>query len=308
MVPIYIPSRRRAHQLKSEFCPIHQMDDVMRSRVTYVVPDGDEDEYVFDLPPSIKVVGFRGHGIAEKRKFIGELAAKAGHEKFMMVDDDIKWFTREHFFQTNLVPAGSYDLNLMMRIVNSFLEHGYAHVGISAREGNNRQGTGGPNDLFEQNTRILRVHAFWTEIYNSVEHCRVDFMEDFDVSLQILEKGYKNANLYFWCQDQRQTQAPGGCDYRTHASHERAATRLAELHPQVVTLRDKENKTGGAFGKRKEVTVQWKKAYELAGTESHAAPGGSGPVEPPREPDERGDAAAAGGAGESDEPAQTGGV
>jgi hypothetical protein len=195
------------------------------------------------------------------------------------------------------VPASSVDLQLMFKTINTYLEHGFAHVGISAREGNNRQGTGGPLALFEENTRILRVHAFWTEIYNSVEHGRLEFMEDFDVTLQLLEKGYKNANLFYWSQDQRQTQANGGCDYRTHASHEEAAATLQKLHPQVVTLRQKENKTGGAFGKRTEVTIQWKKAYDLAGEPTSANPDLFDRVTAPSEP-----------AGEGHEPSPAGGV
>ncbi len=90
-------------------------------------------------------------------------------------------------------------------------------------------------------------------------------MEDFDVQLQLLKRGLGNACLYYWAQGQSKTNAPGGCSlWRTHEVHEAAARRLAELHPGLVRLRQKANKTdAGGFGTRMEVTIAWKKAAGL---------------------------------------------
>ena len=139
----------------------------------------------------------------------------------------------------------------------------YDHVGVSAREGNNRIGVGGL-DLRNDNTRTLRALAYRTDSFLGVVHGRVDVMEDFDVNLQILRGGGSNTSLHYWAQGQSMTNAPGGCStYRTHEVHERSAEKLAELHPGLVRLRLKENKTdAGGFGTRKEVTIQWKKAYQ----------------------------------------------
>ena len=60
------------------------------------------------------------------------------------------------------------------------------------------------------------------------------------------------------------TNEDGGCsEYRTHEFHEHSARRLAELHPGLVTLRQKSNKTDReGFGTRTEVTIQWKRAWQ----------------------------------------------
>jgi hypothetical protein len=138
--------------------------------------------------------------------------------------------------------------------------HKYAHVSISAREGNNRMEV-----PFVTCSRPLRAMAFRRKEFLQCEHGRVDVMEDFDVTLQLLRKGYQNMVITAYANDQRMTQMAGGCsDYRTHAVHEASAKKLAKLHPEFVKLRTKENKTGGEFAKRTEVTISWKAAYESA--------------------------------------------
>lgn len=149
----------------------------------------------------------------------------------------------------------------MLRTIEGLLDE-YAHVGVSAREGNNRAGEGDA-PLLQENTRTYRVLAYQTDMFLSVEHGRVRVMEDFDVNLQLLRQGHKNACLFYWAQGQKMTNAPGGCStWRTHEVHEESARRLAELHPGLVSLREKHNKTDAdGFGTRTEVTIQWKRAY-----------------------------------------------
>jgi hypothetical protein len=160
----------------------------------------------------------------------------------------------------------------MLDCVEAALEQ-YAHVGISAREGNNRldrqvrvgEYAGLDTDIVtaQECTRTLRALAYQTAEFLKCEHGRVDVMEDFDVNLQLLERGLPNLNLAHWAQGQRQTNAPGGCStYRSQDVQTASAVRLAELHPGFVTLREKKNKSGGAFGNRTEVTIQWAKAYK----------------------------------------------
>lgn len=261
MIPIYIPSHKRAHMLKHDSNPLRHMSDVARKMVTYVVPDGEIDDYRFDLPMNINVVEVRVKGIAATRQWIGQYAASKGQDKFLMMDDDVKFFRRTNYDMTNLMPCTPAEIDDMLESVEFALQNGFGHVGVSAREGNNNFGLANQSS-HEKDTRILRVYGFWTELFNACEHGRVEVMEDFDVALQLLRKGYHNANLFYWAQDQGGTQSVGGCSgYRTHEMQDRSARKLAELHPGLVTLREKKNKTGGEFGTRTEVTIQWKKAF-----------------------------------------------
>ena len=113
------------------------------------------------------------------------------------------------------------------------------------------------------NVRPMRAQGFQTEAFLSFEHGRVRVMEDFDITLQILRAGGSCAVNYYYAQGQRMTNEAGGCStWRTHEIHEESARRLAELHPGIVSLRQKQNKGDqNGFGTRTEVTIQWKSAW-----------------------------------------------
>lgn len=232
------------------------------SVVVYVVPFEEVQNYIVALRGSrcaATVVGTDAKGIAATRLFIGQIAGP----KFVMMDDDVRFVQRRSTESTQLAECAPVDVAIMMGKVEQLLdEHG--HVGVSARGGNNNLGVGGFADLISVNTRTLRVLAYRKEAFLQAKHGRVDVMEDFDVNLQLLEMGYSNANIGWFAQDQKMTNAPGGCStYRTHEVHEASAKKLAELHPGIVALRQKVNKTDkSGFGTRTEVTIQWKKAFK----------------------------------------------
>lgn len=231
---------------------------------TFVVPEEQVTQYESEIKTRdirADVCGIRYEGIADKRRIIGEMAAQEGHQKFCMLDDDIGFLVRKSPDVWNLRPTERADVHEMLAWIEAQLEV-FQQVGISAREGNNRPGVGTVDSLVDINTRCMRVLAYQTEVFNSLEHGRVPFMEDFDISLQILEKGGQNVMSYWWAQGQGKTNERGGCsDYRTLELHEKAAHRLHELHPDFVKLRQKRNKTdANGFGTRTECTIQWKRA------------------------------------------------
>lgn len=215
-----------------------------------------------------KAAGFKGdvvkvpraaHAIAAKRAWIGKLAATYGDDTFMIADDDCVFARRVDTDSTKLTRE-DLELDCMMDHIEEWLFDGAAHVGVSLRQGNNNYG---PCDWEEvaMNERICRVAAFRTEVFNACEHGRVQWMSDFEIALQILRMGYDNCNLMWWAQDQAGTQTPGGCSTaRTVANHRRSVLALQALHPEFVSVRQKQNKTGGKFGKRTEATIYWKKA------------------------------------------------
>jgi len=199
------------------------------------------------------------NGIDKVRHWIGMRAQAMGQSTFCMMDDDLTFARRITPGDWHARQSTAEDIREMIEKVEQLLMQGYAAVGVSAREGNNRL-TG---DV-KENTRMIRVLSFHTKTFLECEHGRVPVMEDFDVLLQLLRKGLPNVVTVNFLQGQRATQETGGCsDYRTLKNHSAAAEKLAELHKGFVSLRIKKNK--GDFGVRKEVTIQWKKAFDSAG-------------------------------------------
>ena len=92
---------------------------------------------------------------------------------------------------------------------------------------------------------------------------RIPVMEDFDITLQLLRRGYPNMILNHWVHNQGGSDTTGGCStFRTPELQEKAANMLKEFHPNFVKVVEKETKTSWGGKKRTDVTVYWKKAYK----------------------------------------------
>lgn len=183
-----------------------------------------------------------------------------------MMDDDVDFLVRRSPEDWQLVGQSEEDTRDMLDTMHDMLD-AHAMVGISSREGNNRVGVGAPDAecMVAVNTRIMRVFGIRVDDWLEMEHGRVEVMEDFDLTLQLLRSGRTNANLFYWANGQRMTNMPGGCStYRSHEVQDRSARRLQELHGErIVRLRQKQNKTDReGLGTRTEVTIMWKRAAE----------------------------------------------
>lgn len=267
---IYIPSRSRAHLWATNVWS-KIPDDIP---VNIVVPNDEVSKYLAagerHLRQNTRILGTASKGIAATREWIGKNAAQAGASRFVMLDDDLRFARRKDFDdpkQWQLTNCNDDDTREMFRYVDELLQGKYAAAGISMRMSNNRK------DVFtEENARLVRFLAFQTEPFNECIHNRVPVMEDFDVLLQLLERGLPNVCVYKYAQDQSYTQKGGGCsDYRTHEMQEQAANMMAELHPGIVSTKIKRSKAADRaagskqatdFAERTDVTIQWKKAYE----------------------------------------------
>lgn len=261
---VAIPSRGRSRTVTRDKQTLTMLHPDILERTVLFVPLDEVDAYQRSLDNaqlSVEIMGLDYSGIAEKRKMMAQEAADRGIGKIFMIDDDINFLVRRAPDNWQLRYTEPDETVLMYTTVSEMLDQ-YAQVSLAAREGNNRLGLGGHNDVVEC-TRGMRANAFNTEEFLSLQHCRVQVMEDFDITLQLLGRGRKTAVTKYWATGQKATNTDGGCSvWRTHEIHEESARRLAELHPGVVSLRQKNNKGGGDFGQRTEVTVQWKKNYQ----------------------------------------------
>lgn len=238
------------------FVPRDQFNDYVQAAFASGLGQGKfEPDMLVAVPDSFR--------IAETRKFMAEYARDHGFTKIAMIDDDLKIACRISEDSWKLRHCTTEDIKILLDEIENDLNT-HAQVGLSLRQGNNNLGVGTAEQLNEIGGRCISFTAYDVELFLSCEHGRVEVMEDMDVTLQLLRRGYPNLIKGWYCHDQKMTNAPGGCStYRTHEVQDRSARKLAELHPEFVKLRIKENKTDkNGFGTRTEVTVQWKKAFK----------------------------------------------
>lgn len=179
-----------------------------------------------------------------------------------MLDDDLVFATRRDDEPTKFVESKAEDITRLFTDIEHYLDR-FAHVGVSTREGGNRD-TG----ITAVNTRLLRILAYRADVLRThdVRFDRVELMEDFDVTLQLLERGYPNLKVNWIVHNQRSSNAPGGCStYRTIEKQGEAAHRLAALHPDFVSVVTKQTKTAWNGKERQDVIVQWKRAFDSSG-------------------------------------------
>lgn len=252
---IFIPSRARADQKN------HTWDNLppsVQERTYFVVHESDFPAYAQRFPEdNILMVDITG--IGNVRQHIIDIS----DGPVLMLDDDLSFFVRRADNPALLEKAGKRDVTTMINAMNRVLGQ-FAHASIAVREGANRN----PDEEILWNIRCLRALGYNAKVLKTegVRFDRLPVMEDFDVALQLLRKGYPSATLNKWCQDQGASNAPGGCSqYRSMKVQAKGADGLKKLHPDYVTVVTKNAKSKNAWAERRDVRVQWKKAY-LDGT------------------------------------------
>lgn len=89
------------------------------------------------------------------------------------------------------------------------------------------------------------------------------FMEDYHMTIQLLRAGLPNIVSRVYRVNFGPSNAKGGCsEFRTPEAMKEASKLLESLHPEFVKAVEKETKMSFGGGKRWNVRVQWRKAYE----------------------------------------------
>lgn len=254
---IYIPSKGRAEQLHHTW---EALPPSIQNRATIVISPKDAPAYQSRFPIE-RLMTTDAKGIGAVRQHLIDIADNA----VLMLDDDLSFFVRRKDNPKLLQKAQPGDVVQMIKAAERELKN-YAHLSIAVREGANRN-----TDDVIFNIRGLRALGYQAAVLRAegVRFDRLPVMEDFDVELQLLRLGYDQITLNKWCQDQGASNAPGGCStYRSMAVQAQGAEGLAKLHPDFVTVVEKDAKSGDAWAKRKDVRVQWKKARESGNARS----------------------------------------
>lgn len=181
----------------------------------------------------------------------------------IVMDDDLVFQKRRYDdpgkFMSGVLTGG--ELDEMFDRLRKMLDQ-VPMVGIDARSGGNRSPV--PVAL---NSRMFGVLSFDTEVFlkEKFDFDRVTVMEDFDVMLQHLRRGYYTAKLTTHCKgDVGGSNSEGGCSvYRDADTQTTSANGLHALHQDFVTVVEKSAASwGGGLTTRTDVRISWAKAFK----------------------------------------------
>jgi hypothetical protein len=269
---IAIPSRGRP-EWKKQVTLRNFIDMKSKRKIVLCLPEKEGRRYRNNVLPTIGdrlnmevvYVPEAYNGIGPTRKWIlTELAAQQQERHILMLDDDMDFCYRPEMSNPALETIKEPErLEAMFLQLELWLTEGFVHVGLAARQGSNHfLGPGTYRDV----TRMMNAYAYDTHALQQlgIELGRMPLMEDFDLTLQLLRKGYPNRVSYQYVWNQRGSGAEGGCSiYRTPEMQLEASVLLQKYHPDYVTVVTK--KAGTVWKdmeEREDVIVQWQKAYE----------------------------------------------
>lgn len=178
------------------------------------------------------------------------------------LDDDLKFAVRGKRKDNPmyLSIAEPEDIKNMINEMYDHMHNGWATVGISAREGNNRK-----SEPTEQCARMMRAWGFDRSKFLAINGRFDQFvcMSDFDFILQFLTNGHANLILNNYTTNQDGSNTDGGCSvYRTKDVLAEAAEGMSKKYPGIVKVVEKETKGAWGGGFRKDVIIYWKKAFK----------------------------------------------
>jgi hypothetical protein len=255
-VNIYIPSSGRADRLKT----VERLTESLRHETLLVVPPAEVRGYI---GKGVGVIECPHDGIVRTRDFIMEHAVKiARTDKFVMLDDDLIFQRRRS--NDRITDCTGPETEMAFQWLERQLDE-VAHAGFGARFLGYAS-----TEVYTEPGRMMYVLGY------NVAACReagVSFgkglnqfstMEDFNMTLQLLTKGYPNRISLEWRCSPGMSNAPGGCSlWRTSVRQTESAKRLEGMFPGIVTVRPKEKWQGMEdLEDMFDVRVAWKKALK----------------------------------------------
>jgi hypothetical protein len=240
---IYIPTKGRGPELQHTYRALYAAD--VQYEYTLLV-ETDEERLVMNKA-GLRCEASGASGIMGARQWVMD----NGPWKVLMLDDDLSSWA-------SLSEGGKYLKDERSPVRAIAVIDDLLTTNVHAAIGHRQFANGKP--LVEYNSRMLRALGYRTDMVKSHGiRYELPLMEDFEMTLKLLTIGYKNAIYYGVVQDQAKSGAPGGCsELRTLELHNACAERLAEMFPKYVKVREV---PGWDLGVRKDVSVQWKRAY-----------------------------------------------
>jgi hypothetical protein len=220
--------------------------------------------------------------ISQTRDWIlRELPKLTGEDVILQFDDDMDFCYRPKVDEPTLLTVETPErmLDMLGTLERWIVKDGFMHVGLSARQGNNRPFNNEAGEYalhpYRDATRMVNAYAYDTKrlfAIKDIDVSRNQVMHDFDLTLQLLRRGHPNRVMFEYCWNQRGSGADGGCStYRDGSMQEASARQLAADHPDFVKVVVKKSKDTSASWKgmkeRYDVTVRWRDAFASSGKE-----------------------------------------
>jgi hypothetical protein len=234
---------------------------------TVLVVRPEEAQEALDLARSLNLAANGGQvfvlpeGITNLAQTRQVLMENVEDDVVFMMDDDLSFAVRGKREDNPLYlsTAEASDIQEMVEKVYEYCKkEGLA--GVSMREGNNRK-----EEEVDYCSRMCRAWAVHMPTFRAIgaKFEQYPSVEDFDITLQFLLAGKRNAVLNNFTTNQYGSNTEGGCsEYRTMDVQKEAAEALARKYPLFVKTVSKETKTSWGGETRVDVHVQWKKAYK----------------------------------------------
>lgn len=267
---IAIPTYRRTGIQKTW----DRLPPAWRAKVRFYVDEKDAKQFRFHSEgpddrfwgAQVIVVPETVQSIAQKRAWI---IRTMDAPKFVMFDDDLLFAERAEAEdgKVSLVQIKGERVGYWLEQLEAKLDE-VAHAGFGPRQNANTK-----TKMWDDNSRMVYALAYRTEVAQTMDFGpegfgRIETREDFDYTLQLLRRGFPNAVCNYCVVDQVYN-AKGGCSEERSLERSNAdADKLAELHPGLIRVAEKEYTASGqgarAVNKRKEVVIAWKKAISNA--------------------------------------------
>ena len=246
---IYIPSMSRPRLQYT----LNELRNESPYPITLVVPEVEKSTYA-GIHPDILWVPKEVQRIAATRMYIMDCA---DDNHVVMMDDDLSFAVRRTDDPTKFRDPVQGELSKMLKDLKSLLSS-YAHVGIATREGGNRN-----TAPVIHVTRAPRVIGYDRAVFfrEGVDFRNSLTMDDFEATLHLLTRGYENAILNTFVQNQKGSGTAGGASvYRDLQMCKDSAELLQSRYPLFVKTVEKTTKTAWGGATRTDVIIQWKKA------------------------------------------------
>lgn len=228
--------------------------------VNLVVPESEFDDHDFGYGDMCSIIPIPDavKGIAKTRQWIID---NSKTDFLMLLDDDLQFFKRLSD-NVSLLSTTTEELEeLFLQQLTWLSIDDIALTSISVRQ-YNRFVTEDYNEV----TRQMTNHGINKPLFDKhgFRFDKVELMEDFHLTLDLLTSGFKNRVSHLYSSGQPASNLSGGCStYRTAEKQKECAEILKSAHPNFVTVVEKQNQKSGWDGmkSRHDVRVQWAKAY-----------------------------------------------